>query len=94
MCDSVYNDSQLCVFCAMALTDLKLKRLVNKPSDPVQVKSDRDGMPVRIAKQGRISFQYRYLISGNPARYTIGRVIQNCCYLKLKRTRNSYISGN
>lgn len=44
----------------MALSDAWLRSVVGKERDKVLVKSDRDGLSVRVSPKGRVVFQYRY----------------------------------
>lgn len=56
----------------MALTDTKLRRLLNKTSNSVSVLSDRDSMGARISPKGKIVFQYRYRYNEKQKRFDIG----------------------
>lgn len=48
----------------MALSDAWLRSVVGKERDKVLVKSDRDGLSVRVSPKGRVVFQYRYQWAG------------------------------
>ena len=52
----------------MALSDAWLRSVVGKERDKVLVKSDRDGLSVRVSPKGRVVFQYRYQWAGKARR--------------------------
>ncbi|ARJ42893.1 integrase [Pantoea alhagi] len=57
----------------MALSDTKLRSIVNKPySGPAEI-TDGDGLSVRVTPSGTIAFQFRYRWAGKPVRLTVGR---------------------
>lgn len=56
----------------MALSDAALRSMLGKEYEKVQVKTDRDGLSVRISRKGRITFQYRYCWNGQGERVDIG----------------------
>ncbi|EFE8371260.1 DUF4102 domain-containing protein, partial [Escherichia coli] len=56
----------------MALSDAWLRSVVGKERDKVLVKSDRDGLSVRVSPKGRVVFQYRYQWAGKGERLDIG----------------------
>ena len=57
----------------MALTDTKLRKYLSKSQDKEVVLSDRDGLSVRISKNGTITWQYRYRFNNKGVRLKIGR---------------------
>lgn len=56
----------------MALTDSWLKANNGRPVDKEYVKSDRDGLSVRVSEKGRLSFQIRYRHLNKPKKIVIG----------------------
>lgn len=56
----------------MPLTDLWLKKALNKTHPATQVVTDRDGLGVRVTPRGRITFQLRYRIHGRQGRMDLG----------------------
>ena len=56
----------------MALSDAALRSMLGKEYEKVQVKTDRDGLSVRISRKGRITFQYRYRWNGQGEPVDIG----------------------
>lgn len=56
----------------MALSDTWLRSVTGKERDKVMVKSDRDGLSVRVSPKGRVVFQYRYQWAGKGERIDIG----------------------
>lgn len=57
----------------MALSDTKLRSITGKPYSGKPELQDRDGLGVRISKQGTITWQYRFRWQRKPARLTMGR---------------------
>ncbi|MGI9276210.1 MAG: tyrosine-type recombinase/integrase [Endozoicomonas sp.] len=62
----------------MPLSDTKLRHLVGKPYQGRPELTDRDGLGVRISKQGTITWQYRFRWDQKPARLTLGRYPDLC----------------
>lgn len=56
----------------MALSDTWLRSVTGKECDKVMVKTDRDGLSVRVSPKGRVVFQYRYQWAGKGERMDIG----------------------
>lgn len=56
----------------MALSDSFLRSVQGRQSDTVSVKSDRDGLSVRISKTGKVVFQLRYRMAGKQKRVDLG----------------------
>lgn len=56
----------------MALSDTWLRAVVGKERDKILVKSDRDGLSVRVSPKGKVTFQYRYQWAGKGMRIDIG----------------------
>lgn len=56
----------------MALSDSWLRGALGKSSDGIVVKSDRDGLSVRVSAKGKITFQFRYRWNGSQERVDIG----------------------
>ncbi|EAO0751171.1 tyrosine-type recombinase/integrase [Salmonella enterica] len=56
----------------MALSDTWLRSVTGKERDKIMVKSDRDGLSVRVSPKGRVVFQYRYQWAGKGERIDIG----------------------
>lgn len=56
----------------MALSDVWLRSNVGKEREKVVVKSDRDGLSVRISPKGKAVFQYRYQWADKGERIDIG----------------------
>lgn len=56
----------------MALSDTKLRSLLNKPYSGKPELTDSDGLSARISPNGTIAFQYRYRWSGKAVRLTVG----------------------
>lgn len=56
----------------MALSDTWLRSVVGKEREKVLVKSDRDGLSVRVTPKGKVVFQYRYQWGGRGERIDIG----------------------
>lgn len=56
----------------MALTDSFLRKQHGSSRESVVEVADRDGLSVRITKQGRIVFQYRFRWQGRAARLDLG----------------------
>lgn len=57
----------------MALSDTKLRTILNKPYTGSPEITDGDGLGVRITPKGVIAFQFRYRWQGKPTRLTLGR---------------------
>ena len=57
----------------MALTDTKLRKYLSKSQGNEIVISDRDGLRVRVSKNGTITWQYRYRFNNKGARLKLGR---------------------
>ncbi|HGN1705625.1 TPA: tyrosine-type recombinase/integrase [Providencia rettgeri] len=56
----------------MALSDAKLRSLLNKPYSGKPEITDGDGLSARISPNGTIAFQYRYRWLGKAVRLTVG----------------------
>lgn len=56
----------------MALSDTKLRSLLNKPYSGKPEITDGDGLSARISPNGTIAFQYRYRWLGKAVRLTVG----------------------
>jgi integrase len=56
----------------MALSDTKLRSLLNKKHDKLRTITDRDSLSVRVTPHGKIIFQYRYRFQGKAKRYDLG----------------------
>ncbi|PHM37134.1 tyrosine-type recombinase/integrase [Xenorhabdus innexi] len=56
----------------MALSDTWLRSVVGKERDKQIVKSDRDGLSVRITPKGKVIFQFRFQWNGKGERVDIG----------------------
>ncbi|RUM56313.1 MAG: integrase [Marinomonas sp.] len=56
----------------MALTESWLKANHNKARDKLEVKSDRDGLSVRVSPKGKITYQLRYRYDGKQSRVDVG----------------------
>ena len=56
----------------MALSDTKLRSLLNKPYSGKPELTDSDGLSARISPNGTIAFQYRYRWGGKAVRLTVG----------------------
>ncbi|CDG95437.1 Phage integrase [Xenorhabdus bovienii str. puntauvense] len=56
----------------MALSDTWLRSVVGKERDKQIVKSDRDGLSVRITPKGKVVFQFRFQWNGKGERVDIG----------------------
>ena len=56
----------------MALSDTKLRSLLNKPYSGKPELTDGDGLSARISLNGTIAFQYRYRWLGKAVRLTVG----------------------
>lgn len=56
----------------MALSDTKLRSLLNKKYDKLRTITDRDSLSVRVTPYGKIIFQYRYRFQGKAKRFDIG----------------------
>lgn len=56
----------------MALSDTKLRSLLNKPYSGKPELTDGDGLSARISPNGTIAFQYRYRWMGKAVRLTVG----------------------
>lgn len=56
----------------MALSDTKLRSLLNKKHDKLRTFTDRDSLSVRVTPHGKIIFQYRYRFQGKAKRYDLG----------------------
>jgi integrase len=56
----------------MALSDTKLRSLLNKKHDKLLTITDRDALSVRVTPHGKIIFQYRYRFQGKAKRYDLG----------------------
>lgn len=56
----------------MALSDTKLRSLLNKPYSGKPELTDGDGLSARISPNGTIAFQYRYRWQNKAVRLTIG----------------------
>lgn len=57
----------------MALSDSKLRTLLNKPYKGLPEITDADGLSVRISQKGTIAFQFRYRWNGKAQRLSLGR---------------------
>lgn len=57
----------------MPLSDTKLRSIEGKPYDGKPELADRDGLSVRVTRNGTVSWQYRFRWERKPARLTIGR---------------------
>ncbi|RKS87282.1 integrase [Orbus hercynius] len=57
----------------MALSDTKLRTILNKPYSGAPELTDGDGLSVRITQKGTIAFQFRYRWQNKPVRLTLGR---------------------
>lgn len=57
----------------MAISDTKLRKILNKSYFGSPELTDGDGLGMRITPKGTISFQYRYRWKGKPMRLTLGR---------------------
>ena len=55
-----------------ALSDTKLRSLLNKKHDTLRTITDRDSLSVRVTPHGKIIFQYRYRFQGKAKRYDLG----------------------
>lgn len=56
----------------MALSDTKLRSLLNKPYSGKPELTDSDGLSARISPNGTIAFQHRYRWGGKAVRLTVG----------------------
>ncbi|AWP34997.1 DUF4102 domain-containing protein [Pantoea sp. PNT01] len=56
-----------------------------KEYEKVQVKTDRDGLSVRISRKGRMMIQYRYRWNGQDERVDIGTYAH--------RIRDQFVAG-
>lgn len=56
----------------MALSDTWLKAQLGKAREGALVKSDRDGLGVRVSPKGKLTFQLRYRHGGKPGRMDLG----------------------
>lgn len=56
----------------MALSDTWLKAQLGKAREKTLVKSDRDGLSVRVSPKGKLTFQLRYRHGGKPGRLDLG----------------------
>lgn len=56
----------------MALSDTWLRSVVGKAREKILVKSDRDGLSVRVSPKGKVVFQYRYRWADKGERIDIG----------------------
>ncbi|WP_417552521.1 tyrosine-type recombinase/integrase [Marinomonas fungiae] len=56
----------------MSLTESWLKANHNKARDKLEVKSDRDGLSVRVSPKGKITYQLRYRYDGKQSRVDVG----------------------
>ena len=56
----------------MALTESWLKANHNKARDKLEVKTDRDGLSVRVSPKGKITYQLRYRYDGKQSRVDVG----------------------
>lgn len=57
---------------AMALSDTKLRSMLNKKHDKLLTITDRDSLSVRVTPHGKVIFQYRYRFQGKAKRYDLG----------------------
>ena len=57
----------------MALSNSKLKSLLNKKQSKRFDIADRDGLSIRISVHGRLTFQYRYRYHNKATRIALGR---------------------
>jgi len=57
----------------MALSDSKLKSLLNKKHPKRFDIADRDGLSIRVSVHGRLTFQYRYRYHNKATRIALGR---------------------
>lgn len=56
----------------MALSDTWLKANCGKSREKTEVRSDRDGLSVRLSPKGKATFQIRYRYGGQPKRLDLG----------------------
>jgi len=56
----------------MALSDTWLKAHLGKDREGTLVKSDRDGLSVRVSPKGKLTYQLRYRHGGKPGRLDLG----------------------
>ena len=56
----------------MSLSDLKLRKILNKPQEKRFELADRDGLSVRVMESGSITFQYRYRFNRKAKRLKVG----------------------
>lgn len=56
----------------MALSDTWLRSTLGKDQEKILVKTDRDGLSVRVSTKGKITFQFRYQWGGKAERVDIG----------------------
>lgn len=75
----------------MALTDAWLKANLNKSSEKTYVRSDRDGLGVRVTPKGKLIFQFRYYFLKQARRLDLGEYPQ--VSLKVARGRVIELKG-
>lgn len=56
----------------MALSDTWLRSHLGRPIDKQEIRTDRDGLSVRLSPKGKLTFQVRYRFNGSPKRLDIG----------------------
>ncbi|WON77532.1 site-specific integrase [Serratia sp. UGAL515B_01] len=56
----------------MALSDTWLRSTLGKEQEKILVKTDRDGLSVRVSLKGKITFQYRYRWGSKSERVDVG----------------------
>lgn len=54
------------------LTDTRLKKLLGKRREAVEIESDSHGLNARISQAGKITFFYRYRWQGKPVKLNVG----------------------
>ena len=55
----------------MALSDTWLRSHLGRSIDKQEIKTDRDGLSVRLSPKGKLTFQVRYRFNGTPKRLDI-----------------------
>ena len=56
----------------MALSDTWLRSHLGRSINKQEIKTDRDGLSVRLSPKGKLTFQVRYRFNGAPKRLDIG----------------------
>ena len=56
----------------MSITPVWLKANHGKAINAITVKTDRDGLSVRVSKTGKLTFQFRYRYAGKAKRIDLG----------------------